>query len=224
MNKVVATAAFSVLALTGASEAATFTNSFEIDLTSVSITDDSAGGQLILGTGTTTVPVTPFAPQVGDILQTTVTFAAGARLKIIDGPNIITTAGSSFFEVLTFGFTNTAPGTWSASTTSVVFQGLQGSLINSQGRSTGILGQGLNSGQGDITDDFISFTGLTMTTTVTSSASVSVDGFELFSGRAGGFEVIAPSSVPLPASAWLLGAAVGALRLRSRRASDRRSV
>lgn len=223
MYKVLASAAFSVLALAGASGAATFTNSFEIDLAKVSITDDSAGGQLILGTGTTTVPVTTFAPQAGDVLQTTVTFARGARLKIIDGPNTITKAGSSFFESLTFGFTNTAPGSWSASTTSVLFQGLQGSLINSKGRTTGILGQGLNSSQGDVTDDFISFTGLTMTTTVTSSANVSVDGFELFGGRAGGFEVMSPAAVPLPASVWLLGAAVGALRLRARRIGNNRS-
>ena len=191
--------------------AATITNNVEIDLSLTSISSDGSGGQLLLGTPATLVPISAFNPAVGDILQTTVSFKNGDRLKVIDGPNIVDSTGPQFFEAFTFYFDTTGtPGSGSNSTTTTgaSYVDLLGNAIDTTGGATGVLGQGIGGFLSvDLTDSFISFTGLTVTTTIVGLATGgdAFDRFGLFGGRAGGFEVIAGSTaVPLPAALPLL--------------------
>lgn len=190
-------------------KAAVITNAAVIDLSNVTITDDGSGGKLILGFNSTAVPITPFTPVVGDTLVISVSFANSARLKIINGPNTVDSVGPDYFESLTFYYEGS--GGHSTSTTSVVFNGLNGNLTNPNpgSSSIGILAQSIAN---EFTDSFISFTGLTMTTTISSlpnSGSQTYSQFGLFGGRAGGYEILSDApAVPEPTSmaCWATGA------------------
>jgi hypothetical protein len=201
--------------LSSNSHAAVINNSVVIDLGFVSITNDGSGGQLLSGNDVTKVIIPSFAPVVGDTLVTTITFANGDRLRINDGPNIVDSTGPTFFESLVFGFESSGSavsGSNATTTTNTTFIGLQGNSIDVTGSVSGILGQGLGGLFSiDVTDTFISFTGLTITSNITGLAvpGISFDLFELFGGRAGGFEVI---SVPNPGSLLLMSIGMIALR------------
>jgi hypothetical protein len=197
------------------SHAAVITNSVVLDLSTVSITDDASGGQLLSGNDISKVIIPSFTPVVGDTLVTTIAFANGDRLRINNGPNVVDSTGPTFFESLVFEFDSsgaTVSGSHASSTTNTTFTGLQGSLIDVTGSVSGILGQGIGGLLSiDITDSFISFTGLTITSNITglTSSGSSFDRFGLFGGRAGGFEVI---SVPAPGSILLMSLGMVALR------------
>jgi hypothetical protein len=197
---------FAAAFIVGQPHAFIITNTMEIDLGQVSISDDSSGGQLIFGAGSTLVGLPPFTAQSGDNLITTISFKDGDRLKIIDGPNTIDDTGPDFFESLTFYFTGpNIIGTHSSNTTSVVFSNLQGNLIDLTpgGVSYGVLAQDISP---DFTDSDISFDGLTMTTTINTITNGNIyDEFGLWGGRAGGYEVISSNPVPIPGAVWLLG-------------------
>lgn len=189
----------------------TITNSVVIDLSKTTITDDGYGGKLIQGYDTTLVPITSFIPQVGDTLVISITFADNARLKIINGPNTIDSTGPDYFESLTFYYLGRNLSDYHSSfTTNVVFDGLQGNLTTAfpGGSSTGVLAQSLY----HFTDSYISFTGLTMTTTVQSLPNIGPQAysqFGLFGGRAGGFEILSDTPpVPEP-STMVIGTLFG---------------
>jgi|GEM_PF-6951138 len=228
MRKDIAGIAAAVVLMAGVSqaEAASFVNSFEIDISVMSITDDGFGGQLLSGTTQTAIPITPFTPSAGDVLTTTVDFANGDRLKVIDGPNIVDTTGPTFFEGFAFLFrSSTGPesGT-SSTTTSVTYFDLLDSAIDTTGLSSGILGQGVGQSFGiDLTDSFISFTGLTITTTIDTLpvGNGPYDIFTFHGGRAGGFEIIpgVSQAVPEPGALAVFGfglAGLGWVRRRAR--------
>lgn len=219
------TIGFGLLFFTGSirGNASVITSSVVVDLGQTTITNDGFGGQEILGVGSTLVPVASFVPHVGDILQTTISFANNDRLKIINGPNIVShilgESGPDYFESLTFYFAGS--GSHLTSTTDVAFFGLEGSLSDPTpgGSSQGGLNQSLYP---NFTDSWISFTGLTMTTTILQlpSGAPTYDQFGLFGGRAGGFEVLPgpASAAPEPASLALFGlGGVGLLAARRRR-------
>jgi hypothetical protein len=97
-------------------------------------------------------------------------------------------------------------------------------LISSFGSTSGVLGQSIGSSAADLTDSFISFTGLNLTSTITSLATGGdpYDSFGLFGGRAGGFEVIAgstsdPAALPAPPTVLLIALALLCLLLLSGR-------
>lgn len=194
-------------------------SSVEIDLSQARISDDGSGGQLILGVGTTLVPVNSFTPHVGDILITTITFANADRLRINNGVNAVSglLSGPDYFESLTFYFGGSG---WHRShTTAVSFMDLEGHLSNpNPGESvSGILGQGLL----NVTDSWISFRGVTLTTTIKelpNSGVQSYQDFGMWGGRAGGFEIIPGTAVPEPASIvmWAIGA-IGIVNIRRKR-------
>jgi len=231
MRKDIAGIAAAVVLMAGVSqaEAASFVNSFEIDISVMSITDDGFGGQLLSGTTQTAIPITPFTPSAtpsaGDVLTTTVNFANGDRLKVIDGPNIVDTTGPTFFEGFAFLFrSSTGPesGT-SSTTTSVTYFDLLGSAIDTTGLSSGILGQGVGQSFGiDLTDSFISFTGLTITTTIDTLpvGNGPYDIFTFHGGRAGGFEIIpgVSQAVPEPGALAVFGFGIAGLGWVRRRA------
>lgn len=190
----------------------TITNSVVIDLSKTTITNDGYGGQLIQGYDTTLVPITSFIPQVGDTLVISITFADNARLKIINGPNAVDSTGPDYFEGLTFYYLGRNTSDYHSSfTTNVVFEGLQGNLNTAfpGGSSTGVLAQSLHP---DCTDSYISFTGLTMTTTVQSLPNIGPQAysqFGLWGGRAGGFEILSDAPpVPEP-STMVIGTLFG---------------
>ena len=160
---------------------------------------------VILGVLPTLAPVTPFIPSVGDILQTTISFKNGDRLKIIDGPNVVDSIGPDYFESLTFYFKSSGLyGGGTTETTSVSYENLLGDLLpDPNGTSTGVLGQTIPTPNS--TNTFISFTGLTLTTRIDGlGVSDPFDQFGLFGGRAGGYEVI-PGMIPEPPTYALLG-------------------
>jgi hypothetical protein len=200
--------------------AAVFTNSVVIDLSLATITNDGSGGQLISGNVMTLVPATAFTPVVGDTLVTTITFANGDRLRVNNGPNVISSIlgqpGPDYFDSLTFYYDGT--GSHSTNTTMVTFAGLQGSVSATPGgTSNGVLAQALT----DFTASYASFTGLTMTTTITALPNPGVQSYSqygLWGGRAGSFEVIS-AAVPEPASVilWGVGAVGVGLGMRWRR-------
>ena len=200
-----------------------FNHSVVLDLSVTSITDDTSGGHLILGNTTTPVAVAPFTPDVGDVLVTEVSFANGDRLRINNGPNVVDTNPPTFFESLTFFFDtdgSTSAAGFSATTSTATFFDLEGNLINSFGSTSGVLGQSIGSSAVDLTDSFISFTGLILTSTITrlGSGGDPYDSFGLFGGRAGGFEVIAgpasnPALLPTPSTALLVSLALLCLLL-----------
>lgn len=190
----------------------TITNSVVIDLSKTTITADGSGGKLIQGLDPTLVPITSFTPQVGDTLVISITFANNARLKIINGPNAVDSTGPEYFESLTFYyFDQFTFGYHTSYTTNVIFEGLQGNLTTDfpGGSSTGVLAQSLYP---DFTDSYISFTGLTMTTTVQglpNPGSQSYSQFGLGGGRAGDYEILSDSpSVPEP-STMVIGTLFG---------------
>ena len=198
--------------------AAIITSSVVVDLRQTTIADDGWGGKEIWGIGSTLVPVSSFTPQVGDTLLTTVTFMHGDRLKIIDGPNAITHNGPPYWEGLTFYFDGWSGVSAQTFTTDVTFYNLQGSqTIWPPGYScVGVLGQNLGM---DFTDNWLSFTGLTMTTEIQALPNPGVqsyDQFGLFGGRAGGFEVISgtaavpePSTLVIFSSLGVMGSVMG---------------
>jgi hypothetical protein len=75
---------------------ATFNTFAILDLSLVNITNDTAGGQLILSNTTTPISVPQFTPNVGDTLITAVTYANGDRLRIDSCPNVVDTIGPTF--------------------------------------------------------------------------------------------------------------------------------
>ncbi|MFT5172087.1 MAG: hypothetical protein ACI8W7_000251 [Gammaproteobacteria bacterium] len=198
-------------------------NSVIIDLSLTSISNDSASGELILGNTTTLVSVTPFTAAIGDVLVTQIIFANGDSLKITDGPNIVNITSPSNFESLTFFFSPSgAQQTGSNSTTSSAtnFLNLEGDLLGTLSNNSGVLGQGLG-GQGsgrDLTDSFVSFTGVTITSTITiTGIGAGGDPFDqpgLFGGRAGDYEIISGSTTQVPVPATLTLFALGLFGLR----------
>ena len=96
-------------------------------------------------------------------------------------------------------------------------------LCSEPSNNSGVLGQGLG-GQGsgrDRTDSFVSFTGVTITSTITSvgAGGAPFDQFGLFGGRAEDYEIISSSSsvqVPVPATLSLFAFGVCGLRFGRR--------
>lgn len=213
-----ATAYFTVLFLIDStSQAALITNIVELDLNLTTIVDaqvvgqpSGTSGQSIYGSFPL-VAITPFTPQVGDVLQTEITFARGDRLRITNGPVNPVFLGPDYPESLFFYFFKSgvaAGNTSSTMTTDVEFFGLQGTLSDPTpgGESSLLLSQKIGD---NFTSDWISFTGLRLTSTVNVlPASVpEFDQFGLFTGRAGGFEILPATvnAVPEPASLTLYG-------------------
>lgn len=96
-------------------------------------------------------------------------------------------------------------------------------MINSFGCLSRIPGQAIGSSAVDLTDSFISFTGLVLTSTIESlgAGGDPFDRFGLFGGRVGGSEVIAgstsdPVSVSTPSPVLLVSLPLLSLLLRGR--------
>lgn len=198
-----------------ASRAIMITNSVTLDLSGVTITNDGWGGKLILGNISTPVAIPSFAPSVGDILVTSVSFANGDSLKITGGPNVVDSSAPTYFSSLTFFFA-TASGSYTTNTTAVTYSNLVGTALPGFGTS-GVLGQSL---MGNLSlGQSVSFSGLTLSSTITgiSGTPSAATQFGLWGGRAGNYEVV---SAPVPdagSTAWLAiagGLALLGLRLR----------
>lgn len=205
-----------------ASRAITITNTVTLNLSGVSISNDGSGGKLILGNISTPVAIPSFAPSVGDILVTSVSFANGDSLKITGGPNVVDSSAPTYFSSLVFFF-STASGSYTTNTTAVTYSNLVGTALPGFGTS-GILGQAL---MGNLSlGQSVSFSGLTLTSTITgiSGTPSSATQFGLFGGRAGNYEVV---SAPVPdtgSTAWLsLAVGVTLLGLRARKPERVRS-
>ena len=189
--------------------AAVFNYSLSVDLSEVQITSDSAGGKLIFGYPDTAVAIgTPFTPAVGDEITTSVTFLNNDLLRVTGGPNVVDTAGPSYFAGLNFYFADAAgfPPGYRSHTTALAFSdgiGTPFSVYNVDGLLGPAMIRFLQAGES------FSFSGFTATTVVdyVPSDGGEMAQFGMWGGRAGNFEVIpgAPATVPEASNGFALG-------------------
>jgi hypothetical protein len=175
------------------SHANTITLSYDIALDA---NDISGGGTLYSKTISQVIPTLA----VGDILDTTINFTGGDRLVYTENANASQRVRLLYFQ-------NEGVTSIVSATSTIEFLGLAGEYINANPINSLTDCNACVSAQlvADLTNSSFSFSGIRITTEITSMP----DPFGIYELRFDGLNAdISIASVPVPASIWLFGSGI----------------